>query len=128
MRVVSSTYVNLQFFYFYESFLLQKFVDAKNMHLDSINSIRYLASANSLGSKNFFSNYRVFMDLSKESNLAVSSVMFNPVTGELLHGDKNILGNDHYYCLKQFLFFIAIANFLNLYKLFSALSICTIYK
>jgi hypothetical protein len=128
IKLISSNYVNLQFFYAYESFLLQKFVDSKNLYLDNLNYVKYLSRLNNLNNNayidsKFFFNYKISIDLNRDAGQGSGLVKYNAAYGVILSDLDVTLRLEHLLFLKNFLFFIFMLNALNLYKLSSILAI-----
>jgi hypothetical protein len=130
MRIIVSNQLNLQFFYFYESFLLQKFVDAKNLYLDNAGYVKYFSKLNALkanvhGKGSFFNYYKISVDSTKELGQASSLVRYSHDYGIMTQESEISLNFIHFLFLNRFLFFIFMLNTLNIYRLTTLL---TLYK
>lgn len=134
IKLVSSSLSYFSFFSSYESNLLQKFVDSKNSYVDSLSflkiprSLAYLNS--SFLNKDFIYNYKFYLDVSKEASQSTIAVTYDRALNCIVPVDVQQLKLQkmHYILLKNFLLYISMLKYLDLYKLSILLNVCKIHN
>lgn len=118
VKILSNNVLNLNFLNFYGSNLLHKFTESKNLYNDYLNYVQ-IASLSKYKSKlsnySFLNNYQISVNINKDTlnnDLGTYSIDYRKIGNNLRIEDYNT----YYFTLRNFLFYLFIVQYINIYK------------